>query len=56
MTSEQRQRVSNLLNLEEGLTDWEIGFLDNLMEKYWETSLTKKQDRRLKDICTEKEP
>lgn len=43
MTKDEKNVVSDLLELEEGLSDWEIDFLDNLYNNFADRELSPKQ-------------
>lgn len=51
MTESERYYVE-MLGLTEGLTNWEIDFLDNLRDNYWEDKheLSPKQKAKLEDM------
>lgn len=56
MTQEQRNDVRDLLNLEDGLSKWDIEFLDSLERTRWEDDkpLSPKQAACLQKIVTRK--
>jgi hypothetical protein len=53
MTPIQIRMLNNILNIEEGLTDWEIQFIESL-NKSREEPLSEKQDKILTRIYEEK--
>jgi len=54
VTEAQKRMVQDLQNVEDGLTDWEIDFIDNLEQRYWDTTLSKKQEKWLEKIYIKK--
>jgi hypothetical protein len=51
MTGDQQEIVKDLLDLEEGLTAWEIEFLDNLYAAYFDRDLSERQEEILDRIA-----
>ena len=47
MTKEQQELVNDLLNLEDGLSSWEIDFLDSLNTNFKNQELSDKQQQVL---------
>ena len=47
MTKEQRQDILDLLNVEEGLSEWEINFIENLHYHFQDRDLSGKQEKFL---------
>lgn len=43
MTDQEQKDLDDLLDVESGLTDWEIGFIENLDENWRESDLTSRQ-------------
>ena len=50
MNKDQLSILDDLLNLEDGLSDWEIGFLDSINDRR-DSDLTPKQLDKLLDIA-----
>lgn len=53
MTQEETKWLNNLLNVEDGLTEWEMEFIDSLYRQRME-QLSEKQHKILKRIYDEK--
>lgn len=49
MTNREKSMLKELLEVEEGLTDWEIGFLESMTQKT-DRDLTHGQGQKLVDI------
>lgn len=50
MTQSQIYLLQDLLEIDEGLSDWEIEFIENLHQNFREKDLTMKQRNRLVEI------
>ena len=50
-TTKCREKMNELFQLEDGLTDWQIGFLDNVVD--WEGCFTVRQAERIEKIHEE---
>lgn len=50
MTDDELKMVRDLLDLDEGLNDWEIEFLDNLNNHWEHRNLTDRQLEKLEEI------
>ena len=50
MTADQQQKVRDLLDLEGGLTEWEINFIQSLYDYKWAVTLSERQDETLDEI------
>lgn len=50
MNSDQQKQLKSLQNVEEGLTDWEITFIDDLSNNYQDQELSTKQAARLQKL------
>lgn len=50
MDKDQQQKILDLLNLESGLSDWEITFIEDLHNNLWTKALSDPQAEKLDDI------
>ena len=54
MNKDQRRDVRDLLDLEDGLTAWEMEFIESLDRDRWDGDLTEKQENCLQRIVDRK--
>ena len=50
MTEDEEYMLDELLDIEQGLTQWELDFIDNLDNKWRRLDLTQKQTATLRKI------
>lgn len=50
MDKDQQQKILDLMNLESGLSDWEVDFIENLHNNFWTLELSDRQAEKLDDI------
>lgn len=50
MLADEQSLLDELLALDSGLTDWEVGFLESLLTQEWGSRLRKKQRKCLSEL------
>lgn len=50
MTQLQLDKIQELFDLEDGLSEWEIDFLENIFSNWRDRDLTEKQEQTLEKI------
>lgn len=54
MTTEQAEKLNELLDMDEGLTEWELEFIDSLDQKMRSKNLSDHQSEKLEQVYAER--